>query len=154
MKKTAVVVSVNVSEKKGTVKTPVSEIQARRDHGIVGDAHADNWHRQISLLADESIDKMRARLPDTPLTPGLFAENITTRELVLHTLPVGKRLRVGQALLEVTQIGKECHFGCEIRSVTGDCVMPREGIFCAVIEEGVIRPGDPITFEEIQFEEI
>lgn len=143
----AEVVSVNISEKKGTVKKPVSEIRVRKNHGVIGDAHADDWHRQISLLADESIDKMRARIPQTPLTPGVFAENITTRGLELFNLPIGTRLRVGQALLEVTQIGKECHLGCEIRTITGDCVMPREGIFAIVLEEGTIRPGDPILRE-------
>lgn len=144
----AKVVSVNISEAKGTIKKPVPEIQVKRDHGIIGDAHADNWHRQISLLADESIEKMRARMPEVPLTPGVFAENITTEGLELYTLPVGTRLRVGETLLEVTQIGKECHLGCEIRTITGDCVMPREGVFAIVIKEGTIRPGDTVALAE------
>ncbi len=144
----AEVISVNISEKKGTVKTPVAQVQVKKEHGIIGDAHADNWHRQISLLADESIDKMRVRLPEVPLNPGVFAENITTRGLELYTLPIGTRLRVGETLLEVTQIGKECHLGCEIRSITGDCVMPREGIFVIVLEEGTIKAGDAVTIEE------
>lgn len=144
----AEVVSVNISREKGTIKVPVEAIEVRKDHGIVGDAHADNWHRQISLLADESIEKMREKVREVPLTPGVFAENITTKGLELYTLPVGTRLRVGQALLEVTQIGKECHYGCEIRTITGDCVMPREGVFAIVLEEGVIRPGDSVELEE------
>lgn len=146
----AEVVSVNISEKKGTVKVPVQEIQVKKQHGIIGDAHASDWHRQISLLADESIDKMRVRMPEVPLTPGVFAENITTRGLELYTLPIGTQLRVGETLLQVTQIGKECHLGCEIRSITGDCVMPREGIFAVVVEEGTIRAGDSIAIVEAE----
>ena len=113
------------------------------DHGIVGDAHAGNWHRQVSLLAQESVEKMKAVFPDIPV--GAFAENILTEGLTLCTLPVGTRLRVGEVLLEVTQIGKECHAYCAIRQQVGDCVMPREGIFTIVLEEGTIRAGDTIT---------
>lgn len=142
----AKVIAVCVSERKGVCKKEVPQITLRRDHGIVGDAHAGNWHRQISLLADESVDTMR-RLGLT-LRPGAFAENIVTQGLELKSLPVGTRLRVGEALLEVTQIGKECHNDCAIRKATGMCVMPTEGIFAIVIEEGVVRPGDPIRLEE------
>ena len=138
----AQVVSVNISERKGTVKREVPEIQLRRRHGIVGDAHAGDWHRQISLLAEESVDKMRALLPD--LQPGAFAENINTRGLELKSLPVGTRLRLGEAAVEITQIGKECHSDCEIKRLTGKCVMPTEGIFAVVVEEGIVRKGDPI----------
>lgn len=140
----AKVVSVNISLEKGTVKTPVASISLRVDHGIEGDAHAGDWHRQISLLAEESIDTMRARMPDAKLDAGMFAENITTRGLVLYTLPIGTRLRVGGTELEITQIGKECHQGCDIRKLTGDCVMPREGVFAVVITPGEVRPGDPV----------
>lgn len=140
------VLAVCISEKKGTVKHPVPEIQLKIDHGIVGDAHAGNWHRQVSLLADESVELMRQRFPDIPT--GAFAENILTRGIALSTLPVGTKLRVGQVLLQVTQIGKECHADCAIRRQVGDCVMPREGIFTRVLEEGSIRPGDEITIEE------
>lgn len=140
------VLAVCISEKKGTVKHPVPEIQLKIDHGIVGDAHAGNWHRQVSLLADESVELMRQRFPDIPT--GAFAENILTRGIALSTLPVGTKLRVGQVLLQVTQIGKECHADCAIRRQVGDCVMPREGIFTMVLEEGCIRPGDEITIEE------
>lgn len=139
----ASVVAVCISERKGTQKHAVPEIQLKIDHGIVGDAHAGNWHRQVSLLAQESVEKMKAVFPDIPV--GVFAENILTEGLTLYTLPVGTRLRVGEVLLEVTQIGKECHAHCAIRQQVGDCVMPREGIFTIVLEEGTIRPGDAIT---------
>ncbi len=138
----AVVTAVCLSEKKGVQKQAVKSIMTQVNHGIVGDAHAGNWHRQISLLAQESVDKIRQVLPD--IQAGAFAENILTRGIVLHTLPVGSRLLVGETILEVTQIGKECHQGCEIRRLAGDCVMPREGIFVIVIRPGQIRPGDGI----------
>ena len=141
----AEVIAVCISEKKGTVKHPVPHIDVRVHHGIVGDAHAGNWHRQISLLADESVDTMRAL--GLTLSPGAFAENILTRGIELKTLPIGTRLRVGDALLEVTQIGKECHNDCEIKKTTGKCVMPTEGIFAVVLEEGRIQSGDRITIE-------
>ena len=139
----ASVVAVCISEQKGTQKHEVPEIQLKIDHGIVGDAHAGNWHRQVSLLAQESVEKMKAVFPDIPV--GAFAENILTEGLTLFTLPVGTRLRVGEVLLEVTQIGKACHAHCAIRQQVGDCVMPREGIFTIVLEEGTIRAGDTIT---------
>ena len=136
-------VAVCISERKGTQKHEVPEIQLKIDHGIVGDAHGGNWHRQVSLLSQESVEKMKAVFPDIPV--GAFAENILTEGLTLYTLPVGTRLRVGEVLLEVTQIGKECHAHCAIRQQVGDCVMPREGIFTIVLEEGTIRAGDTIT---------
>lgn len=139
----ASVVAVCISERKGTQKHEVPEIQLKIDHGIVGDAHGGNWHRQVSLLAQESVEKMKAVFPDIPV--GAFAENILTEGLTLYTLPVGTRLRVGEVLLEVTQIGKECHAHCAIRQQVGDCVMPREEIFTIVLEEGTIRAGDTIT---------
>ena len=139
----ASVVAVCISERKGTQKHEVPEIQLKIDHGIVGDAHAGNWHRQVSLLGQESVEKMKAVFPDIPV--GAFAENILTEGLTLYTLPVGTRLQVGEVLLEVTQIGKECHAHCAIRQQVGDCVMPREGIFAIVLEEGTIRSGDAIT---------
>ena len=140
----ATVVAVCVSDVKGVIKKPVPEIRAKISHGAVGDAHAGDWHRQISLLADESVDKLRDKVPN--LEAGVFAENILTRGICLYELPVGTKLRVGETLLEVTQIGKVCHdAGCAIRRQTGDCVMPREGIFTIVLEEGVIKPGDAIA---------
>ena len=138
----AEVVSVNISEKKGTAKREVPEIQLKLRHGILGDAHAGDWHRQISLLAEESVDKMRSLLPE--LQPGVFAENINTRGLDLKSLPIGTRLRLGETVVEVTQIGKECHSDCAIKKATGKCVMPTEGIFAVVVKEGTVRKGDPI----------
>ena len=143
----AKVVSVNISEKKGTLKTPVPEIHLKLRHGIVGDAHAGDWHRQISLLAEESVDTMRAAAP-MDLPAGAFAENINTRGLALKTLPVGTLLKVGPAILRVTQIGKECHNDCAIKKAVGRCVMPTEGIFATVEREGTVRPGDTIEVWE------
>jgi len=138
--------AVCISEKKGVIKTPVDEIYVKINHGVVGDAHAGDWHRQVSLLASESVDKLRDKIPD--LEAGVFAENILTSGICLYELPVGTRLRIGKVLLEVTQIGKECHNnGCAIKRQTGDCVMPREGIFASVLDEGTIKPGDKIIVE-------
>lgn len=142
----ATVTAVCISEKKGTRKHAVPSIEVKKDHGIVGDAHAGNWHRQISLLADESVDTMRGK--GVELQPGDFAENILTRGMELKTLPVGTVLRVGETRLQVTQIGKECHNDCEIRRLVGTCVMPTQGIFAIVLTEGTIRPGDTISVEE------
>lgn len=139
----AKVVSVNISEKKGTLKKPVPEIKLKLRHGIVGDAHAGDWHRQISLLAEECIDTMRPRSP-IALDPGVFAENINTEGIDLKSLPVGTHLRIGETEVEVTQIGKECHNDCAIKKAVGKCVMPTEGIFAVVVKEGVVRPGDEI----------
>ncbi|MCX6086034.1 MAG: MOSC domain-containing protein [Caldiserica bacterium] len=139
-----VVVSVNISEQKGTRKHPLQGPVAITMLGMEGDAHAGDWHRQLSLLAQESIDKMQGH--GLALQPGDFAENITTQGLDLLILPVGTRLQIGTSLtMEVTQIGKECHLGCEIRKLVGDCVMPREGIFTRVITPGTIQAGDTIT---------
>ena len=137
------VVSVNISQRKGERKHPVPEIQLKLRHGIVGDAHAGDWHRQVSLLAEESIDTMRAGC-SILLDDGIFAENINVSGLELKTLPVGTRLAVGGAELEVTQIGKECHTECAIKRAVGKCVMPTEGIFAIVTKEGTVRPGDEI----------
>ncbi len=136
------VISVNISEKKGTIKSPVPQIELKKNHGIVGDAHAGNWHRQVSLLAIESLNKMKEKIPS--LKPGDFAENIMTEGISLHTLPIGTLLSIGECELEVTQIGKECHKGCEIRNITGECIMPTEGIFTIVKKEGFIYPEDNI----------
>ena len=143
----AQVVSVNISEKKGMRKHPVPYIDVRLRHGIVGDAHAGDWHRQISLLAVESVDTMRADCP-VPLDSGVFAENINTAGIDLRHLPVGTLLRVGPALLRVTQIGKECHNDCAIKKATGKCVMPTEGIFCEAVIPGRVQKGDRITVLE------
>lgn len=138
----AYVMSVCVSEHKGTKKLPVPCVTLKENHGIIGDAHAANWHRQVSLLADESADKIRALGMD--ISAGDFAENILTRGIGLKALPVGTRLTVGEAELELTQIGKECHSDCEIKRLTGKCVMPTEGVFAKVIKGGTIMPGDAI----------
>jgi len=138
----AVVTAVCISEKKGVQKRAVPEITIKKNYGIEGDAHAGDWHRQISLLGEESVDKLRHHFPDLPA--GAFAENILTRGIILYELPIGTKLRVGETLLQVTQIGKECHTSCAIRRVTGDCVMPREGIFAIVLEEGTVKAGDPV----------
>ncbi len=137
-----IVVSVNISDKKGVRKTPLPEGRLEPGVGLVEDAHSGSWHRQLSLLALESIESMRAK--GLEVNAGDFAENITTRGLILHTLPVGSRIMLGTVEVEVTQIGKECHTGCAIRKLTGDCVMPREGIFAKVLNPGVVRPGDPV----------
>jgi MOSC domain-containing protein YiiM len=140
----AEIISINISKEKGTQKTPVGTAKLRREHGIEGDAHAANWHRQISLLAQESIDKM-INSGAKNISPGAFAENITIRGLELHTLPVGTRLMLGGCQVEVTQIGKECHRHCEIYYQAGMCIMPVEGIFVKVITEGTIKDGDTIS---------
>ena len=145
--KVAVIRAVCISEKKGQQKHPVEVVRLRPEHGIDGDAHAGNWHRQVSLLGKESVDKLQEKI-NIPLFPGAFAENILCEGIVLYKLPVGTKLRVGTALCEVTQIGKECHADCAIRQQAGDCVMPREGIFAIVLEEGEAKPGDMVTVVE------
>ncbi len=130
------ILSINVSVHRGEQKTPVERATLQKGHGIVGDAHAGDWHRQVSLLADEDIDDMRGRGVELPY--GAFAENITTRGIDLGSLTVGARLSVGTAVLEVTQIGKECHNGCAIFHAVGDCVMPRRGVFARVLTGGEI----------------
>jgi MOSC domain-containing protein YiiM len=135
--------AISISAKKGTKKTNVPEAEVKVDFGIVGDAHAGNWHRQVSLLAVESIDKMVAM--GAKVSPGNFAENITTEGIGLLKLPLGSRLRIGGAIeLEVTQIGKECHSRCEIFRQVGDCIMPREGIFAKVMKASTMKVGDVI----------
>ncbi len=147
-----VVTAVCLSDRKGVRKENAGEGILRPGWGLEGDAHAGKWHRQVSLLAAESMEKLARSMerasPGTPaptFRPGDFAENLTVRGLELFTIPVGTRLRVGrEVILEVTQIGKECHTGCAIRELTGDCVMPREGIFAKVIAGGKVKAGDRI----------
>lgn len=140
------VTAICISGKKGDRKTPVPFAKLRSAHGIEGDAHAGAWQRQVSLLPEESIAKMREILPD--LAHGDFAENIVTSGLHLSEVKIGDRFRAGsEIILEVTQIGKECHEACAIREKTGDCIMPREGIFCRVIEGGDLKPGDEIWLD-------
>ena len=139
--------AVCISEKKGQQKHPVDMVYLRPEHGIDGDAHAGNWHRQVSLLAQDSVDRLQEKI-SIRLFPGAFAENILCEGLELCKLPVGTKLRIGTALCEVTQIGKECHADCAIRQQAGDCVMPREGIFVIVLEAGEARPGDEVSVVE------
>ncbi len=137
------IVSIAVSRKKGTVKTPVEEAYLSKDHGLEGDAHAGPWHRQVSFLASESIESARQQSLDVGF--GDFAENVATLGIDWKRLPVGTRVRLGsKALIEITQIGKECHNRCAIYYKAGDCIMPREGVFGRVLEEGAIRCGDPV----------
>ena len=140
------ILAINVSEKKGVMKSEVSEAVLRENHGIEGDAHSGPGLRQISLLAKESIDKLKDKI-ETGLCFGRFAENITTEGISLATLELGTRLRIGEGVVEVTQIGKECHNDCEIKRLAGDCVMPREGVFGIVIKGGRISKGDEIWID-------
>ena len=142
----AKVLAVCISEKKGVQKTAVPYIDVKCRHGIVGDAHAGDWHRQISLLAKESVDQMR--LCGVNLFDGAFAENIVTEGIDLKHLPIGTLLQVGPTLLRVTQIGKECHNDCAVKKLAGKCVMPTDGIFAVVEMEGRIAPGDEIIIKE------
>jgi MOSC domain-containing protein YiiM len=138
------VLAVCISEKAGTKKQSVSEARLRENHGIEGDAHARDWHRQVSLLADEDAQTMRDL--GARIGPGDFAENLLTRGVDVGNLPKGTRVRVGDAVvLEVTQIGKKCHQDCEIFRQVGSCIMPKKGIFTRVLTGGVIRPGDSIV---------
>lgn len=142
-----IIVAVCTSEKKGTRKKNVGQALLKPNWGIVGDAHAANWHRQVSLLAMESIHKMREA--GLNVGPGDFAENLTVAGLgIMSDFPVGTRFRIGQSEVEVTQIGKLCHTRCAIYQLAGDCVMPREGIFVKVLKEGTVKVGD--TIEVIQ----
>ncbi len=136
------VVAVSVSARKGGKKVSVPSVVLVRDHGVRGDAHAGPGTRQVSLLGEESIAKMRDR--GLSVGPGDFAENLTVAGIALPALPVGTRLRVGKALLEVTQIGKVCHDRCAIYLQAGDCVMPREGIFARVVRGGAVAAGDAV----------
>lgn len=137
------IIAVNVSEKKGTQKKNVHSAKLIEDWGIENDAHAGKWHRQVSLLSYEKIEDFKAK--GAPVDEGAFGENLIVRGIDLKHLPVGTRLQCGDVLLEVTQIGKQCHSGCEIYKIMGDCIMPREGIFTKVLKGGVISEGDEIN---------
>lgn len=137
------VIAINISEKKGVPKKTIDEGRFEVDHGLVGDAHAGNWHRQVSLLGVESINKMKA-LGIEGLCTGKFAENLTTEGIELYKLPVGKKMKIGETVHEVTQIGKECHTKCAIFHTVGNCVMPTEGIFTKVLVGGTIKTDDEI----------
>lgn len=137
------VVAINISEKKGIPKVTIPEGNFIEEFGLEGDAHGGKWHRQVSLLGMESIDKMKA-IGVQGLCTGKFAENLTTEGIVLFELPVGTKLKIGETIQEVTQIGKECHQKCAIYHTVGDCVMPKEGIFTRVLKGGVVKAGDEI----------
>jgi len=140
-----ILLSINISKERGRKKKPVGEANITME-GIEGDAHAGNWHRQISLLGEESIEKMRGA--GIEINYGDFAENLTVRGITLYKLKIGTRIRVGEVMLEVTQIGKKCHDDCEIKRLVGKCVMPTEGIFARVIKGGKIRVGDEVEVVE------
>jgi len=144
------IIAVNISDKKGVTKTPLDEGKFIENFGLEGDAHAGDWHRQVSLLGNESVEKMREMLEKKGHTDcrGIFAENLTTEGIILYKLPVGTKMQIGETIQEVTQIGKECHDGCAIKNQVGKCVMPREGIFTKVLKGGYIRPGDNIKILE------
>ncbi|MDF1615466.1 MOSC domain-containing protein [Desulfurivibrio dismutans] len=139
--------AVCISAKKGIIKKPASEVELKENWGIADDAHAGDWHRQVSLLAGESIDGVKAKLPQ--IGHGVFAENIVTRGVDLVALKIGDRLLINnEVLLEITQIGKECHnSGCAIKKATGDCIMPREGIFSRVLKGGTVKAGQSIEVQ-------
>ncbi len=141
------IVAINISEKKGTPKVTIPEGNFIEEFGLEGDAHGGKWHRQVSLLGTESIEKMKA-IGIQGLCTGKFAENLTTEGVVLYELPVGTKLKIGETIQEVTQIGKECHQKCAIYHTVGDCVMPKEGIFTRVLKGGIVKAGDVIEIVE------
>jgi len=135
--------AISISKEKGTKKYNVPTAQLKADFGMEGDAHAGNWHRQVSLLAEESIAKMRAK--GATVTSGDFAENFTTEGIDLQSLTIGSKLRLGSvAEVEITQFGKKCHSGCAIFQQIGDCIMPREGVFAKVTKPGQVQTSDTI----------
>ena len=137
------IIAISIAKEKGVKKNNVREAELKEGFGIVGDAHGGSWHRQVSLLAEESIEKMRAK--GLKVGPGDFAENITTKGINLIDLWLGAKLTIGKdAVLEVTQFGKECHTRCTIYYQAGDCIMPKEGVFAKVLKGGLIKPGDEI----------
>lgn len=138
-----VIKAICISEKKGTQKHEVPEAVLTEDWGIEGDAHAGKWHRQVSLLGFQQIEEFRARGAQVQF--GAFGENLIVDGFRFRELPVGTRLKAGEVLLEMTQIGKECHSHCEIYKVMGDCIMPREGVFAKVLQGGRVRPGDELV---------
>ncbi len=140
------IISVCTSSEKGTKKKKVDSAHLISDWGIEGDAHAGNWHRQVSLLSAEEINRMKKIIPD--LRPGDFAENIITQGIELDQVEIGDKIMIGEGVvLEVSQIGKECHAGCEIQKLTGNCIMPKKGIFARVLKGGIIKKDDLLEFK-------
>ncbi|MHA1304290.1 MAG: MOSC domain-containing protein [Candidatus Heimdallarchaeaceae archaeon] len=142
---TGIIKAVNISERKGIPKKNIETCKVT-EKGLLNDAHSGDWHRQVSLLAEESIEKMRKMGLD--LKYGAFAENLTTKGITLYELPIGTRLRINDVILEVTQIGKKCHDDCAIKQQVGKCIMPKEGIFAKVIQPGTISVNDKIEIIE------
>ena len=143
-----VIKGICISEKRGTAKHEIEEAILAKDWGIQGDAHAGHWHRQVSLLSYEKIEEFRKKGVDIGL--GAFGENLIVSGYDFRSLPVGTRFRCGDAILEMTQIGKECHSHCEIYKRMGECIMPREGVFAVVLEGGTIRKGDNLEIMEME----
>jgi MOSC domain-containing protein YiiM len=137
------VIAINVSKEKGTQKQPVKSAKLITDWGIVGDAHAGKWHRQVSILSFGPFFAFQQK--GAPIHPGSFGENLLVSGYDFKTLPIGTRFSCGDVILEMTQIGKECHSGCEIYKIMGDCIMPREGVFTRVIRGGTIHEGDELN---------
>ena len=140
------IMAVNISEKKGTQKKNVHSARLMEEFGIEKDAHAGKWHRQVSLLSYEKIEEFKAK--GAPIEDGAFGENLVVQGFDFSALPVGTRFRCNDVVLEMTQIGKECHHGCAIFQKMGDCIMPREGVFTKVLHGGIIREGDEFVIEE------
>ncbi len=142
------IAAICISEKKGTVKRPVEQAHLIENFGIEGDAHAGNWHRQVSLLSYESVREFEKSLEGKrAIMPGDFGENLLVEGLDLRSVAVGDIVKTGDVTLRITQIGKECHKGCEIRKITGDCIMPREGVFAEVIKGGIVVPGQEVSYD-------
>jgi len=148
--KSGKVLAICTSEKKGTLKSPVPQAEFKVDYGIVGDAHAGNWHRQISLLSFEKIEEFRAKGANVDF--GAFGENLVVSGFDLRNLPVGSQFVIGDVLLEMTQIGKECHSHCAIYNQTGSCIMPTQGVFAKVLKGGIVKEGDEISLLELNAE--
>ena len=138
------VMAVNISVKRGTQKVNVHTVKLIENYGLENDAHAGNWHRQVSLLSCEKIEEFKAK--GAPVKDGAFGENLIVQGFDFKTLPVGTRLKCNDVILEITQIGKQCHNSCEIFKIMGDCIMPREGVFARVIKGGVISEGDEMVY--------
>ena len=138
------IVGICTSEKRGTVKKEQKEVNLIEGWGLEEDAHGGNWHRQVSLLSYEKIEEFKAK--GAPVKDGAFGENLIVQGFDFKTLPVGTRLKCNDVILEITQIGKQCHNGCEIFKIMGDCIMPREGVFARVIKGGVISEGDEMVY--------
>ena len=141
-----IIKAICISEQKGTEKHPVQDIEIIENHGLENDAHAGKWHRQVSLLSYEKIEEFKAK--GAPIDEGAFGENLIVSGYDLKNLPIGTRFQCNDVVLELTQIGKKCHSGCEIFKIMGDCIMPREGVFTKVLHGGNITEGDEITIIE------